>query len=338
MDAADTYQERPIQALSSDKIGFCIEELNSLKRGAEAVPKLIACGRSAIEPLRQFLLQGTPSVVYHSRLWAVQALAGLGAGDVLLEYLKGKKDIEDPPTRLSEEVVESAAARELVQWPSEEVFQVLINLARQRCLPGVLETLGKLRKPEAVPYLVKALEDDVCRSAAEDALREIGLAAKQDLIVAAMTPRPSRDEETPSSLLRRLSSLKLLAEMWISPYDWRLLRPLLNESDGEILIALFKIAIAGAGERDRTLAFRLLTRAIENANWYLKSEIENALAGCFHTIRPLIEEEILSRHQRCNGKDVNDPVLTTLLRVKDSADTHSGREKGRKGIRALDSW
>jgi hypothetical protein len=48
---------------ADDKIRSYMEELNTLKMGEGAVVKLIACGRSAIEPLRQFLLFGQPGVV-----------------------------------------------------------------------------------------------------------------------------------------------------------------------------------------------------------------------------------------------------------------------------------
>jgi len=317
MEAAGADQRNSHQISEVDKIGLYLEELNTLKKGAQAVTKLIACGRPAVEPLlRQFLLFGKPGIVYYSRRWAVEALAGLGAREVLLEYLAQKKEIADPPIRLSEEVVESAAARELKRWPSEEVVQVLLEIAQQRCLTGVLETLGEFKRAEAIPFLVKALEDDVCRNAAEEGLRKMGLPAKLELIKAATTPRPSRDAEAPASLLRRLSSVRLLAEMWVSPYEWQSLRPLLNEADPEILIALFKIAEAAAGAKDRALAFRLLMEVIENADWYIKSEIETVLAGCLNTIGSLVEEEISHRFQGCGRKATSDPVLATLLRVK----------------------
>jgi HEAT repeat protein len=262
------------------------------------------------------LLGGKPSVVYHSRRWAVEALGGLGAKEVLLEYLKRKKDIPDPAVRMGEEAVESAAARELIRWPSEEVFQLLLGLARERCLPGALEALGEFKRPEAVPCLVKALEDDVCRRAAEDALRKIGPPAEPDLIRAAVTPCPSRDAETPSSLLRRRSAVRLLAEIGVSAYQWRLLGPLLKEADAEILVATFRIAARAAGAKDRALAGRRLIGALQGAEWYVKSEIENALVDLFEAVKPLVEEEIARRHLMSRGKGIIDPVLATLLRVK----------------------
>lgn len=134
-----------------------LEELDSLKDGEGAVARLVSCGPSAVEPLRRFLLEGKPGIVYHTRRFAVSALAGLGARDVLIEYLKRKKEIPDPAIRLSEEAVESAAALQLVRWPSEEVCQVLIAIAQERCLPGALEALGELKIFDAVPVLVNAL-------------------------------------------------------------------------------------------------------------------------------------------------------------------------------------
>ena len=217
MGAACAGQERSPHSGSEAEIRRYVEELNSLKEGSAAVTKLIACGRSAIEPLRRYLLEGKPSVVYDSRRWAVETLAALGAKDVLLEYLQREKDIADPAVRMGEEAVESAAARELKRWPSEEVFQVLLGISRERCLPGVLEALGEFQRPEAVPCLVKALEDDVCRRTAEDALRKIGPAAEPDLIRPAITPRPDRRAEKPSSLMRRRSAVDCLRKSGFPP-------------------------------------------------------------------------------------------------------------------------
>ena len=325
MGAAYADQERSPHPRSEAEISRYLEELNSLKEGVGAVMKLIACGRSAIEPLRQFLLAGKPSVVYHSRRWAVEALAGLGAKDVLLEYLGQKKDIVDPALQLGEEAVESAAARELIRWPSEEVFQLLLGLARERCLPGALEALGEFQRPEAVPCLVEALEDDVCRRTAEEALLKIGRPAEPDLIRAAITPRPSRRVEELSILLRRRSAVRLLAEIGVSAYQWRLLRSLLKEGDAEILVATFRIAARAAGAKDRALAGRRLIGALQGADWYFKSEIENALVDLFDAVKPLVEEEIAQRQLMSKGQWIVDSVRKTLLRVKSRAEGAAGK-------------
>lgn len=302
------------------EISRYMKELDTLKEGAAAVAKLIACGHSAIEPLRQFLLSGEPRVLYHTRRWAVEALAGLGAKDILLEYLKQERDIPDPAVRFGEEAVKSAAAQKLTQWPSKEVIQVLIGIAQERCLPGALEALGELKRPEAIPLLVKALKDDVCRPTAENALRKIGPPAEPALIQAAIAPYPNRESEDPSSLLRRRSAVGLLAEIGITKSRWKLLRPLLDEVDGEILSAAFRIVGGLVGAKDRTKACRRLIEFLRNADWYTKGEIENALIDRFEIVRNIIDEEIFSHRQRSQEEWELDPVLTTLLNVKRKAE------------------
>jgi len=291
-----------------------MKELDTLKEGAASVVKLISCGHAAIEPLRQFLLSGEPRVLYHTRRWAVDALAGLGAKDILLEYLKQERDIPDPAVRLGEEAVKSAAAQKLTKWPSEEVIQVLLGITEEGCLPGALEALGELKRPEAIPYLVKALEDDVCRPVAEDALRKIGRPAEYALTQAAVASSPNRESEEPSSLIRRRCAVGLLAEFGVSKNKWELLRPLLHEVDEKILTTVFKIATSVADVKDREIAFRRLIEILRNADWYVKGEIENALIDAFDTIKQAIEEEILRRHNQL--KEDPDSVLISLLNVK----------------------
>ncbi len=311
----DTGLENQIHdTISSVEIKRYMKELDSLKEGEGAVEKLIACGHSAIEPLKQFLLAGAPRVLYHTRRWAVEALAGLGAKEILLEYLKQERDIPDPAVRLGEEAVKSAAAQKLIGWPSEEVIQVLIGIAQEGCLPGALEALGELKRPEAIPFMVKALEDDVCRPIAEDALRRIGRPAESALIQAVISPHPNRESEEPSSLLRRRCAVGLLAELGVSKDNWGLLRPLLHEVDDEILTTIFKIAVIVATVKDRETAFRRLIGILQNADWYVKGEIENALVDGFEAIKPTLEEEVLRRHKRT--KENPDSVLISLLNVK----------------------
>jgi len=302
--------------LSDAEISRYIEQLSSLKEGAQAVGKLITCGHPAIEPLRQFLLEGKPSAIFQPRHWAVEALAGLQAKDVLLVYLKQKKDISDPDVQLGEEAVESTAARQLSKWPSEEVYQVLLETAQERCLPGALEALGEFRRVEGIPFLVKALEDDFCRPAAEDALRKIGAPTRLELIHAVFTPRPDKEVETPSSLRRRGSSARLLAEIGISADQWLKVRQLLNETDPAILVAVSRLASKIAGAKDRASAARILIEALETADWYFRDEIASVLVDLFDIAGPFVEESIVRRSQLPDEKRGVDPVLLALLRVK----------------------
>jgi hypothetical protein len=302
-----------------------VEDLNSLAEGERTLVRLMACGPRAIGVLKEFLWEGKPSGIYQPRRWAVEALASLGAKDVLLEYLRRDKAISDPVVRLGEEAVENAAARELARWPSEEVWQTLFEILQHRYLPGALETLGEFRRPEAVPYFVRALEDDICRSVAEDALRKIGEPAKPELNLAALTPWPGKDGETPSSLRRRSSAAGLLAEMGVSADQWPALRPLMNETDPAILVAVSRIAAQAGGAEDRAIAGRRLIAALQSADWFYQGEIENCLIELFDDVQPALEEEI-TRRKRLLGKEPTfDPLLGILLRVKRRVE-----ERGRK--------
>jgi hypothetical protein len=296
-----------------------MEELNCLKEGDQAVAELIAYGPRAIERLRQFLLEGKPSAIYQPRQRAVEALAGLGAKDVLLEYLRQKKEIGDPDVRLGEEAVKSTAARYLSKWSSEEVFQVLLDIAQERCLPGVLEALGEFRRPKSIPHLVMALEDDVCRPTAEEALRKIGTPTRLELIQAVLSPRPSKDTETPSSLGRRGSAAGLLAEIGISAGQWLQVRSLLHETDPAILVAVSRMALKVAGVKDKGTAARKLIEVLETADWYFRDEIGSLLVELSDIAEPLVDEGIIRHSQLQDEKRAIDPVLLTLLSVKHCA-------------------
>jgi len=138
----------------------------SREGGDRAVFELVSRGRRAIPPLRPFLLEGKPSRIYQPRCWTVEVLAMLGVKDVLAEYLLAKEKIVDPVVEFEEEAVQDAAARELARWRTREVFAVLVERARRRITPGVVEALKRFARPEIIPYLDKALEDNFCQEAA----------------------------------------------------------------------------------------------------------------------------------------------------------------------------
>jgi hypothetical protein len=261
-------------------------------------------------------MEGRPSGVYQPRRMAVEALAGLEARDALLEYLRSDRPIPDAVARMGEEAVQNAAAAALKQWPSDEVYEVLIGILQRRPLPGAVETLGELGRTEAAPYIIAALEDDVCRATAEEALRKMGGAAASELILAALDPRPDREWESPSSLLRRSSAARLLAETGVSQEAWTRLKPLLNESAPAILIAAARMARrAGAKADEEVIAVRLVA-AISEADWYFRDEIGDVLVEIYDSARPIIEREIARRYNQPLEKRVFDPVLRTLLRVR----------------------
>jgi hypothetical protein len=131
-----------------------VQDLNALEEGERTAGTLMAYGRSAIPALRRFLLEGRPSVVYQPRRWAVEALAGIGARDVLIEYLKHKRLLADPAVRFGEEPVENAAARALARWKDDETFEMisaglLPRRLSEHSAPG--QSLRWSRRSDATP-------------------------------------------------------------------------------------------------------------------------------------------------------------------------------------------
>jgi len=248
---------------------------------------LIALGRPAIDPLRRFLCEGAPGVTFQPRQWAVQALAALAAKDALVEYLRQDRQIADPAVRLAEEAVQISAARALKRWvKDQEVITLMFEIAATRIQAGVVEALGAARRAEAIPYLISALEDDVCRRAAEHALFSFGALARKALVAAATKPTPNEAEESPSSRLRRRSALTLLSRMLLPRSDWRTLRRCLDSRDPEILAAAARLAAKLGNRDDKAVAVRRLTEVRESADSFLQQEIDECLRAVLSGVRP----------------------------------------------------
>jgi hypothetical protein len=258
---------------SLEEIYRLIGELDSLNTGKRAAERLVEYGPLAAEPLRRFLLEGAPRKIFQPRHWAVEALARLGARDVLLEYLFQIREIPDPEDRFGEEAVESAAARFLAAWPGEDVYQSLLKLSERRMLTGLIEALAEYRRLETIPYFERALEDDFYRSAAEEALQKLGAPACSALALSAVTPRPNFWMETPSSLQRRRCSVRLLHKIGMPVEYWLTLRKLLDEPDEELFTAASKLGVRLASKEDRVIIGRRLIELLFLAPWYLQGDI-----------------------------------------------------------------
>lgn len=309
---------RAFRDLSTKEIEALVQSLNSLHEGELGIDMLVACGDSAIEPLRQFLLEGDPSSIFVPRQRSVRALAQLGAKDVLLEYLLDDRQITEPAVAHGEEAVRNTAARALAPWQSEDVYQALRRMLRNR-LTGVIEALGEFRRPEAVPDLVATLEDNFCRSFAEDALRKIGDLAHHALIDAARTPDPSGVNELPGSQRRRRSALRLLEPLHLDADDWRLLAALLYDRDREIRARAGAIALLVGSEPDKRVAAKRLIEALPTADWLLQGEIEEWLTKSLDVALPTINEEIDRRLRTPAQVQAKDDVLRLLLSVRRAA-------------------
>jgi HEAT repeat protein len=296
-------------------VGRLIEKLNSLLEGEQASAALVACGQPAVEPLRRFLMEGRPSGIYQPRRWAVEALAGLQAKDVLLDYLRSNRPIADPVARMGEDAVQSAAAAALKQWPGDEVCEVLTSIIQHRHLAGAVEALGELGYVEATPSIIAALEDDVCRKTAETALQKLGHAAVPELMIAALNQRPNREEESPLSLRRRSSAAQLLFDIGVSADQWIPLRRLIDETEPGILTAAARMAWqVGARVDAGAIAARLIA-ALDHADWYFRDEIGDVLVEIFEVAEQMVDHEIARRINQPLEKRVADNALRTLLRV-----------------------
>jgi hypothetical protein len=309
-------QGRAFRDLSDEEIEALVESLNSLHEGKLGIDMLVACGERAIGPLRRFLLHGKPSGIFVPRQRAVRALAELGAKEVLLDYLASEERIADPVAAHGEEAVKNTAARALAAWRTEDVYEALRHVLRRKCLLGVIETLGEFRRPEAVPELLAALEDDFCRSTVEEALRKVGELARSALIEGARTPDPSGAKERPASRRRRRSALRLLESLRLSREDWRLLAALLHDGDPEIAARAGAIALAVADRGDKKLAVKRLIEALPASDWLLQGEIQGWLGAHLDIALPAIDEEIKRRQATATVAQPLDNILRLLLAVR----------------------
>jgi len=308
---------------SEERVQGLVDRLNSLKDGDLAVAELAACGKRAVEPLRRFLLYGKPNGIFQPRQHAVEALAELGAKDVLLEYLAFEKQISDPVDRYGEEAVENTAARLLGGWRDEDVYNALLRLLRRKPMPGVIETIGEYRRTETIPDFIRALGDDVAGGPAEEALRTVGEPARRPLLNAALSPVPSAADETPSSLRRRASALRLLADRNLSAEDWRNLAALTRDRDPEIAARACWIALLVAEDSCRQLAVRRLVEVLPEADLFLQTEMESWLVRRFDCARIVLDEEIARRQPATEAVRSPDKVLRFLLAVKRRAESES---------------
>jgi len=314
---ADRKAGQAFPDLPDEEIEALVQSLNSLHEGELGIDMLVACGQRAIGPLRRFLLHGKPSGIFVPKQRAVKALAELGAKEVLLDYLAVDEQIADPAAAHGEEAVKNTAARALSAWHTEDVYQALLRTLRRRRLPGVIEALGEFPgRSEAVPELVAALEDDFCRTSAEDALRKIGDVAHFAFVDAARTPDPSGARETPSSRSRRRSALRLLETLRLFVDDWRKVAALLHDSDPEIAARAAAIALNLADRRNQELAVRRMIEVLPAAEWFLQGEIQEWLEKHLDIALPSINEAIERRQAASASIQARDHVLRLLLAVR----------------------
>jgi hypothetical protein len=207
-----------------------IAALESILDGDDAAARLVACGRAAVNPLREFLIGGRPVAAYQSRARAVRALSGLGADDVLVEYLRHRAIVSDAEAMFAEQTARSIAARSLTGSTVPGTVGVLLQVARAEHLAGALEALTAMAPESAVEVLIAALDDDFARPVAHVALVQLDGIAHTAVMDAAV-----------SDVLRhhgRRAALDVLLDAGITAADWRRLEPLLDEDDAPRVCAV----------------------------------------------------------------------------------------------------
>ncbi len=239
----------PLNAISEQQIDRLIGSLSSLKDGDMAVDQLVACGKSAIPRLANFLLNGPPRTISLPRCRAVRVLGDLGATSTLIAYFKNYERPHDSAVLFAEDAVRSAAARELVRFPSSEVFYVLLDAARQRVTGGLVQALSEFHRPETVPLFFEILEDDLCREDAMNSLRKLPDSVRQFgiLTIRGLT---GITLDGPSAIYRRRATIQLLSEVGVAKSDWPDVRKFLSIHDPATVIPAARIGFAVASENE----------------------------------------------------------------------------------------
>jgi hypothetical protein len=253
-----------------------IVELDSLLDGELAMTMLIACGQRAVSYIERFLLEGSPRTIAIPRCRAVHALGELGAYSVLISYFERYVPPRDAEVLFAEDAVRSAVARELLRWKSEEVFHVLLEAAREIPTGGLVLALGEFRRRESVPLLFEALEDDLCREEAKNALRKVSEDAYQYAFLSIRGLTNAR-LQGPSALRRRRAVLQLLGEFGVSPKQWPDVRVFLEDNDADVVIAAAGIGFSIGSDGDRSRIIRSLFRVSDRLNWVQEDQVEKFL-------------------------------------------------------------
>jgi HEAT repeat protein len=268
-------------ATHPQKVELVLAKLKSLHDGDAAVTQAVACGKQIVPALRQILFERERSGLYQIRCRALEALTGLGAFDVLVEFLETDRIITDPVERVGEDAVINAAARTLPNVDDPHVFAVLLRLARHSHLMGVIRALGISGRPEAIPALVAALEDDTSRTTAEIALRTFGRRAKGALLNAATMQLPVAARESQTSVRRRRSALSLLAQIVITREAWAILRHLVDDPDAKIATLACEICLKCASTVERFKAVQRLIQLLVHEDWLRRDDSERVLLSHF---------------------------------------------------------
>ena len=193
-----------------DAVAKAMARIRSLSDGDGGVLDVIACGSRSVPALRELLFTIDQSGIPDARIRALEALRALGAQETSIDFLLSSHAIADPVARLGEDAVVGAAARMVDNPADDRIFPYLVDMTRARPLVGIIAALGRSKRLEAIPALVRALAEDETRQEAENALLNFGVAAKPELLLVTAEPQSAGEKETESQVRQRRSALRLL--------------------------------------------------------------------------------------------------------------------------------
>lgn len=262
------------------RITWAIEHLRSLHDGESGFTEVVSLGPDAVPSLRALLFEREPSGLPHARVRAAEALAALRAFDVLAEFLLFRRPISDPVERLGEETVMSAAGRLVARLRQDWVYRLLVDLATQRPLRGVLTGLGSFFRKESIPIFINALIEDEVRLTAEAMLRGFGKAARRALLVAALDQGENPRSESESHLRKRRSALALLLEAGLPRGYWPRIRSLIDDRDHQIALLACRACLNRGTATDMKRMPARLAELKSVAGSFDRGHIEELLSKC----------------------------------------------------------
>jgi len=269
-------QESKRESLQA-RIEHAVGRLKSLRDGDTGLLEVVDLGPDVVPALRRLLFEPEPSGLHQVRSLAAEALAAVGAFDVLADFLVSREPIADPVERLGEEVVIGAAARAIARLREEWVYRLLSVLATHRCITGVLAGLGSFHRKDSIEIFIRALSEDEVRLTAEAILRGFGRTARSALIAAALDRGNADRSESESHLRKRRSALGLLLEIGIPPKKWLVLRPLMEDSDRQIAFLACRFCFEFGSAQDLARSARRLIDLRTGADWLERERIDDLL-------------------------------------------------------------
>jgi hypothetical protein len=292
----------PFAGRPGAQIEHLVLALESLTDGELAVDLLVACGKAAIAPLEEVLLQGKPRTIAIPRCRAARALGGLGAREILLAYFEKVAPPADPAVLFAEDAVRSTVAHELMRWKDEDVFQSVLRAARRRATLGLVETLSEFRRSETVPLFFEILEDDLCRNAAFIALCRTPEETRE-YAVRSVRRVTQTNLRGPAASRRRRGAAELFRELGISREDWRDVSQLLEDDDPAVVISVASAGFCVAVEEEVPGIIGALFRVAHKLNWLQEDQVITLLdehKALAHTVAKQILADL-----RAHGEHVN---------------------------------